>query len=95
MTAQFERFAAIDWSGAKGKRHKGIAVAVCAAGDNSCLMQIDGLLHRRGAAVRCMHLAEILAATDAGGSLPAKAGSHTNLTGMPSGLSRKDEGRGQ
>ncbi len=29
---RFERFAAIDWSGAKGKRHKGIAVAVCDAG---------------------------------------------------------------
>jgi hypothetical protein len=29
---QFTRFAAIDWSGAKGKRHKGIAVAVCQAG---------------------------------------------------------------
>jgi hypothetical protein len=28
----FRRFAAIDWSGAKGKRHKGIAVAVCAIG---------------------------------------------------------------
>ena len=27
----FERFAAVDWSGAKGHRHKGIAVAVCAA----------------------------------------------------------------
>jgi hypothetical protein len=31
--SQFQRFAAIDWSGAKGKRHKGIAVAVCEAGD--------------------------------------------------------------
>ncbi len=30
---RFQRFAAIDWSGAKGKRHKGIAVAVCEAGD--------------------------------------------------------------
>jgi len=40
--------------------------AVCAAGDNSCLMQIGGLLHRQGAAVRCMHLAEILAATAPG-----------------------------
>lgn len=29
---RFERFAAIDWSGAKGKKHKGIAVAI-AAGD--------------------------------------------------------------
>jgi hypothetical protein len=27
----FERFAAIDWSGAKGKRHKGIAVAMAKA----------------------------------------------------------------
>jgi hypothetical protein len=30
---RFHRFAAIDWSGAKGKRHKGIAVAVSEAGD--------------------------------------------------------------
>jgi hypothetical protein len=29
----FARFAAIDWSGAKGKRHKGIAIAVAEAGD--------------------------------------------------------------
>jgi hypothetical protein len=29
----FTRFAAIDWSGAKGARHKGIAVAVCEAGE--------------------------------------------------------------
>ena len=28
-----QRFAAIDWSGAKGRRHKGIAVAICEAGD--------------------------------------------------------------
>jgi hypothetical protein len=30
----FSRFAAIDWSGAKGKRHKGIAVALCEAGED-------------------------------------------------------------
>jgi hypothetical protein len=29
----YTRFAAIDWSGAKGARHKGIAVALCEAGD--------------------------------------------------------------
>lgn len=29
MTPRFRRFAAIDWSGAKGARHKGIAVALC------------------------------------------------------------------
>ena len=36
MTEQyrdFTRFAAIDWSGAKGTRHKGIAVAICETGD--------------------------------------------------------------
>jgi len=32
---RFERFAAIDWSGAKGRRHKGIAVAMCAAGESA------------------------------------------------------------
>jgi hypothetical protein len=29
----FTRFAAIDWSGAKGSKHKGIAVALCEKGD--------------------------------------------------------------
>jgi len=29
----FARFAAIDWSGAKGRRHKGIAIALCEEGD--------------------------------------------------------------
>src|SRR5690349_12950520 len=36
MTAgapHFTRFAAIDWSGAKGKRHKGIAIALAEAGE--------------------------------------------------------------
>jgi hypothetical protein len=32
VTARFTHFAAIDWSGAKGKRHKGIAVAICGLG---------------------------------------------------------------
>ena len=35
MTPRFERFAAIDWSGAKGKRHKGIAVAICGSGNGA------------------------------------------------------------
>ena len=29
---RFTRFAAIDWSGAKGRRHRGIALGLCAAG---------------------------------------------------------------
>jgi len=36
---------------------------VCTALDSSCLLQIGGGLDRRGAGVRVMHLAEILAAT--------------------------------
>jgi hypothetical protein len=31
----FTRFACADWSGAKGSRHPGIALAVCAAGDEA------------------------------------------------------------
>jgi hypothetical protein len=30
---RFERYAAIDWSGAKGRKHKGIAIAMASAGD--------------------------------------------------------------
>ena len=32
---RFERFVAIDWSGAKGARHKGIAVGLCKAGQDA------------------------------------------------------------
>jgi L-lactate dehydrogenase complex protein LldE len=35
---------------------------VCTATENSCLMQIAGALSRQGAPVRCVHVAEILAA---------------------------------
>lgn len=37
---------------------------ICAAADNSCLMQIGGALHRQRAGVRTVHLAEILASTE-------------------------------
>ena len=33
----------------------------CTACDNSCLMHIDGALHRQGTGVGVLHLAEILA----------------------------------
>ena len=35
MKARFGHFAAIDWSGAAGERHKGIALAICAEGDEA------------------------------------------------------------
>jgi hypothetical protein len=35
VTPHFTRFAAIDWSGAKGKKHKGIAIAMCEAGNRA------------------------------------------------------------
>lgn len=39
MTPKFTRYAVIDWSGAKGSRHKGIAVALCEAGSTVPLLQ--------------------------------------------------------
>ncbi len=46
---------------------------VCAAIDNSCLMQIGGALNRMSTGTRTVHLAEILAATEntGGGSVRA------------------------
>ncbi len=35
MTPHFTRFAAIDWSGAKGRRHKGIAIALAEVGEGA------------------------------------------------------------
>lgn len=35
--------------------------------DSSCLMQMQGVIHRDGLPIRALHLAEILASTDAGG----------------------------
>jgi len=47
---------------ARHVRESGAEVLV--AGDNSCLMHIQGLLTRQRAGVRVMHLAEILAAQE-------------------------------
>lgn len=41
MTPYFSRFVAIDWSGAKGDRHKGIAVALC-KGDDAAPQLVPG-----------------------------------------------------
>jgi L-lactate dehydrogenase complex protein LldE len=48
----------------KARRVVETGAAVCAAADNSCLMQIGGTLARQGHAVRCLHIAEILAGHD-------------------------------
>ena len=37
---------------------------MCTASDNSCLMHIEGALHRQRTGVRTLHIAEILASTD-------------------------------
>jgi len=48
----------------KARRVVETGAAVCAAADNSCLLQIGGTLTQRGEPVRCLHVAEILAAGD-------------------------------
>ncbi|KQU55715.1 hypothetical protein ASG67_06215 [Sphingomonas sp. Leaf339] len=46
---RFTRFAAIDWSGAKGTRHHGIAVALCGTGDAApVLIEAPGGVWSRG-----------------------------------------------
>jgi len=45
----------------KARRVVETGARVCAAADNSCLMQIGGTLTRQGHDLRCLHLAEILA----------------------------------
>jgi hypothetical protein len=55
----FTRFAAIDWSGAKGKRHKGIAVAMCEAGEAAPVLVRPGYAWSRSEV-----LAWLLAAAD-------------------------------
>lgn len=47
MTPHFARFAAIDWSGAKGKRHKGIAVALAEAGNAAPVLVRPGFVWSR------------------------------------------------
>ena len=48
----------------KARHVRETGAEVLVAGDNSCLMNIGGLLSRQRAGVRIMHLAEVLAATE-------------------------------
>ena len=52
MNGRFGAFAAIDWSGAKGRRHKGIAVALCAPGSAAPVLVLPdaGIWSREGVA---------------------------------------------
>ena len=53
--------------GADKARHvRDTDAEVLVAGDNSCLMHVGGLLSRQRSGVRVMHLAEVLASTEAG-----------------------------
>ncbi len=72
---------------ARHVRESGAEVLV--AGDNSCLMHIGGLLGRQQAGVRVMHLADVLASTEAVIDEPerATAGSAA-ATADPPGASR-------
>ncbi|HYN29111.1 MAG TPA: (Fe-S)-binding protein [Dermatophilaceae bacterium] len=51
--------------GDKARHVRDSGAEVLVAGDNSCLMHIGGLLTRQRSGMRVMHLAEVLAATDA------------------------------
>ncbi|MDA0638315.1 (Fe-S)-binding protein [Nonomuraea sp. MCN248] len=50
----------------KARNVLGTGAEVLCAADNSCLMHIGGMLGRQNTGVRVMHLAEILAGTEAG-----------------------------
>ena len=50
MTNRFESFVAIDWSGAKGRRHKGIAIAEARGDDLPRLVGPDHVWSREGVA---------------------------------------------
>ncbi len=49
----------------KARNVTGTGAEVLCAADNSCLMHIGGTLGRQRSGVRIMHLAEILATTEA------------------------------
>jgi L-lactate dehydrogenase complex protein LldE len=48
----------------KARRVVETGAAVCAAADNSCLLQIGGTLAQQDRPVRCLHIAEILAGAE-------------------------------
>ncbi len=71
--ARFRRFAAIDWSGAKGERHAGLALAICAPGDAAPELVIRDHRWSRGEILDWLlndMPADTLVGLDLGASLP-------------------------
>ena len=73
MTQRFDKFLAIDWSGAKGERHKGIALAIAAQNGPPALVQPPGPAWSRMGAlefIRSEASSTTLIGVDMGISLP-------------------------
>ena len=73
MSGRFAHFAAIDWSGAAGERHKGIAVAICDAGSDAPRLVRPGHVWSRQDILEWMLSempADTLVGLDLGMSLP-------------------------
>lgn len=71
--SRFQRFAAIDWSGATGERHKGLALAICDAGGGAPrLVRPNHAWSRPEILDWLLHLmpADTLVGLDLGTSLP-------------------------
>lgn len=70
---RFAHFAAIDWSGAAGERQRGIAVALCAAGDAAPMLVRPGHIWSRAEVLHWLERempADTLVGMDLGQSLP-------------------------
>jgi len=73
VPTRFSHFAAIDWSGAAGERHRGIAVAICARGSAAPLLVRPGHRWSRGEVLQWLLQdmpADTLVGMDLGQSLP-------------------------
>jgi L-lactate dehydrogenase complex protein LldE len=82
----------------KARHVRETGAEVLVAGDNSCLMHIGGILSRERSGVRVMHLAEVLASTEAVIDEPAQptagsaaASAEASRTDGPPRAPRPDE----
>lgn len=89
----FDRFAAIDWSGAAGSRQKGIAVATCRAGTTAPVLErpghvwsrtevLDWMLGLKGDWLVGLDLSPSLAFADAGAFFPGWDRSPADVRGL-------------